>query len=65
VKPGAGTYILVNSANDIMSLSKSDVLIFCGGANDVGKNNSSKAPNHIMDFIKTSKHTYYFSNCSS
>ena len=40
VKPGAATDILVNSAHsDIMSLSKSDVLIFCGGANDVGKNN--------------------------
>jgi len=42
VKPGSGTDILVNSANcDIMSLSKSDVLIFCRGPNDVGKNNST------------------------
>jgi hypothetical protein len=44
VKPGTGTDILLNSANnDIMSLSKSDVLIVCGGANDVRKNNSTKA----------------------
>jgi hypothetical protein len=58
VKLDAGTDILVNSANsDIMSLFKSDVLIFCGGANNVGKNNSSKALHHIMDFIKTNKHT--------
>jgi hypothetical protein len=59
VKPGAGTDILVNSANsDIMSLSKSDVLIFCGGANDVGKINSTKALQHTLDFVKTSNHTY-------
>jgi hypothetical protein len=58
VKPGPGNGILVNSANsDIMSLSKSNVLIFCGGANDVGKNNSTKALQHIMDFIKTNNHT--------
>ena len=38
-----------------MSLSKSDV--FCGGANDVGKNNSTKALHHIIDFIKTNNHT--------
>jgi predicted phosphodiesterase len=42
VKPGAGTNILVNSVNnEVRSLSKSDVVIFCGGANDVGRNNSS------------------------
>jgi hypothetical protein len=58
VKPGAGTDILVNSANnDIMSLTKSDVLIFCGGANSVGKKNSTKALQHSMDFIKTNNHT--------
>jgi len=41
VKPGAGTDILVNSAtSDIMKLTKSDILIFCGVANTVAKNNS-------------------------
>jgi hypothetical protein len=41
VKPGAGTDILVNSTtSNIMNLTKSDVLIFCGGANTVRKNNS-------------------------
>jgi Ca2+-binding RTX toxin-like protein len=58
VKPGTGADILVNSANnDIMNLSNRDVLIFCGGANDVGKKNSTKALQHIMDFIKTNNHT--------
>jgi GTPase SAR1 family protein len=47
----------VNSANNDMSLSKSDVLIFCEGVNDVRKNNSTKALQHIMYFIKTNNHT--------
>jgi hypothetical protein len=38
--------MLVNSANsDNMNLSESDVLIFCRGANNVGKNSSTKAYN--------------------
>jgi len=38
VKPGAGTDILVNSAtSDIMDLTKTDVLIFCVGANTFKK----------------------------
>ena len=57
MKAGAGTDTLVNSAHDIMSLSKSDVLIFCGVANDIGKNNSTKALHDIVDFIKTNNHT--------
>ena len=58
VKLGAGTDIVVNSAySGIMSLSKSDVLIFCGGANDVRKNISMKVLQHVMDFIKTNNHT--------
>ena len=58
VKPGAGNVVLVNSPNnDTISLSKSDVLIFCGSANNVGRNNSAKALQYIMDFIKTNNHT--------
>jgi len=58
VKPSAGTDILVNPANnDIMSLQKSDVLIFCGGANSDGNKNSTKALQYSMDFIKTKNHT--------
>jgi hypothetical protein len=41
VKPGAGIDTLVNSAtSDVMKLTKSDVLIFYGGANTVAKNNT-------------------------
>jgi hypothetical protein len=56
VKPGAGSGILVSSANsDITNLTKNDV-IFCGGANDVAKNNSKMALRHIRNFIQSSKH---------
>jgi len=38
VKPGAGAGILVSTANsDITNLTKNDVVIFCGGANDAAK----------------------------
>jgi len=58
VKTETGTDILVNSANsDIISLSKSDVLIFCGGANNVRESNCTKTLHHIVDFIKASNHT--------
>jgi len=38
VKPGAGSGTLVNSAaSDITNLTKNDIVIFCGSANDVAK----------------------------
>jgi hypothetical protein len=40
-----------------MSLSKSDVLIFCGGVNNVGKKNSTKVLQHKMDLIETNNRT--------
>ncbi len=40
MKPGAGAGILVNTANsDIKNLTKNDVVIFCGDANDVANAN--------------------------
>ena len=58
VKAGAGSGILVNTANsDIATLTKNDVVIFCGGANDVTKNNSKMALRHIRNFIKSNNHT--------
>jgi hypothetical protein len=51
VKPGAGGNVLVNSMkNEVRSLSKSDFVVFCGGANGVGRNNSSVALHQIMNF---------------
>jgi len=60
VRTGAGSYtsMLANSANnEIISLPKSNVSIFCEGGNDVGKNKSTKALQPIMNFIKTDNHT--------
>ena len=54
VKPGAGAGILVNIANsDIKNLTKNNVVIICGGANDVAKINSKTALRHIRNFIKS------------
>ena len=58
VRPDVGTYVLANLANnDIMTLLKSNPLISCGSANDVGMNNSTKALKHITDFIETNNQT--------
>jgi len=58
VKPDAGAGILVNTANsDITNLTKNDVVIFCGGANDIAKNNFKMALRHIRNFIKSNNHT--------
>jgi hypothetical protein len=54
VKPGAGSGTLANSAtSDITNLTKNDVIIFCGGANDVAKNNSKTTLRNIRNFINT------------
>jgi hypothetical protein len=58
VKPGSCTNILVEAAkNDIMNLTKSDAIIFCGGSNDLGMNNAKMALRHITDFMKMNNHT--------
>ena len=58
IKPGAEAVIVTNSVkNEIKSLSKSDVVVFCGGANDVGRNNAAKALQQISIFIAHSENT--------
>jgi hypothetical protein len=58
VKPGAEAHILVNAMkNKFKSLSKSDIVVLCGGANDVETNNSSMALHQIMVFVANNKHT--------
>jgi hypothetical protein len=58
VKPGTGAEIIVNSAmSDIVNLSKSDVVVFCGGSNDVNKNKASVALKHISNFVKVNNNT--------
>jgi len=58
VKPAAVSGTLVNSAiSDITNLTKYDVVILCGGANKVAKNNSKTALRHIRNFINSNNHT--------
>ena len=58
VKPGAVTNILVNSAkNEVKGLSKKDMVVICGGANDIGKNNSTMALHQIRDSVANDTHT--------
>jgi hypothetical protein len=60
VKPGAGSGTLVYTVNsDTRNLTKNDVVIFCGGANNIAKNNSKTALRHIRNFIKSNNHTNY------
>jgi hypothetical protein len=54
VKPGSGTDILVTSAR---IYQKRDVIVFSGGANDIGKNNPKEALKRIVDFITLNNHT--------
>jgi hypothetical protein len=58
VKPGVGVEILVKSAmRDMVNLTKSDVVVFCGGSNDVSKNSSNIALKHVIYFIKDDNST--------
>jgi hypothetical protein len=53
VKSDVGAEILVKSAmSDMVNLTKSDVVVFCGGSDDVSENNSNIALKHILNFIK-------------
>jgi len=58
VKPRAGTGVLVNTSNGyIANLTKKDVMIFIGGANDIAKNDSKLALRHISNFLNTNSNT--------
>jgi hypothetical protein len=58
VKPGACTETLTESAKyDIEQLTNRDAVVFWGGTNDVGKNNSQYGLRHIVDFVAANNHT--------
>jgi hypothetical protein len=58
VKPGACVNTLTSSAKyDIEQLTNKDALVFWGGTNDIGKNDSQKALRHIVDFVTENSHT--------
>jgi hypothetical protein len=54
VKSDAGAEILVTSSmSDKINLTTSDVVVFCGGSNNVSKNNSNIAFKHILNLINS------------
>jgi glycogen debranching enzyme len=58
VKPGADIVTLSNSVKDsILTLRENNVLVFCGGANDISKNNTKEGLRHISNFVRSTIHT--------
>jgi len=53
VKPGATMEEIVNiSSESVKSLSNKDVLIVCGGSNDISRNNTKEALYQLCNFIE-------------
>lgn len=58
VKQGSNTDVLVNSVKSYISdLGENGVIVFCGGANDVSKNNAKQALRNIKNFTMNNNHT--------
>ena len=58
VKPGAKIMTLTNSAiNDTCKLTSKDLIILCGGTNDIASKSASAILKPIVDFIKMNNHT--------
>jgi hypothetical protein len=46
-----------SAKNEVMNLTKRDVMVFWGGANDVSKNNPEIGLRHIINFVEDNSHT--------
>ena len=58
VKPGTGLEEITNIASkEIDKLTKKDMVVVWGGANNIAKNESEKGLVHISNFVKQRKHT--------
>jgi hypothetical protein len=58
VKPGSGVNILTKFAkNEVMNLTKGNVVLLWVDANDMSKNNSEIGLSHIINFVKDNGHT--------
>jgi hypothetical protein len=56
VKPGAGMGSIVETINDdTWELKSDDVVVIWGGSNDIGKNNSKEALNHLCKLSRIIK----------
>ena len=57
VKPGSGMKVITELANqEITTLTKKDMVVVWGGANDIARNEANKALTHINS-VKSRKHT--------
>ena len=53
VKPGAGMRAVLDTMQaDIKKLKRNDVVVIWGGCNDIGRNNSREALNHLCKFVE-------------
>jgi hypothetical protein len=58
VSPGAGLEVITNSANkELDHLSQDDLVVVCGGSNNISKNNSMKGLICATKFIQHRRHT--------
>jgi hypothetical protein len=65
VKPGCELNTLLESANSVLgSLTQRDIILICGGSNDLNFETGESIIDHIMEFIKTNNHTNIVLNVS-
>jgi lysophospholipase L1-like esterase len=58
VNPGASITTLNDSLKDTSTtLKKKDIIVFCGGSNDVARNQSRKGLRYIANFVRKCAHT--------
>jgi len=58
VKPGAKLQNITNNINmEVQKLSKKDVIVIWGGANDIAKNESMKGLTQLANFVSQMNHT--------
>jgi len=64
VKLGVNRATQISSMTvDTTLLTKYDLIIFWGGANDLNKNNSQKGLKHLVNFVQSNNHTNIFLMC--
>ena len=57
VRPGSGMKVIMELANqEITTLTKKDMVVVWGGANDIARNEANNALTHIIKSVKSRKH---------
>jgi len=58
MRPGSGMKVVTELANqEITTLTKKDMVVVWGGANDIARNEANNALIHIINSVKSRKHT--------